>query len=98
MAVDPVSGSGILRALVSGEAAGLASAHWLLGRREPAYDYERWLDSCFAEYQTQRHLCYGLETRWRTGPFWRRRPTSSNYPTPPCPCRLLGTLVTSGGS
>lgn len=78
MAVDPVSGSGILRALVSGEAAGLATAHWLLGRREPAYDYERWLDSCFAEYQTQRHLCYGLETRWRTGPFWRRRQTSSN--------------------
>lgn len=78
MAVDPVSGSGILRALVSGEAAGLATAHWLLGRREPAYDYERWLDSCFAEYKTQRHLCYGLETRWRTGPFWRRRQTSSN--------------------
>lgn len=69
MAVDPLSGSGILRALVSGEAAGLATAHWLLGRREPAHDYERWLDTCFREYQRQRRLCYGLESRWRTGPF-----------------------------
>ena len=75
--VDPLSGSGIMRALVSGQAAGLATAHWLLGRREPAYDYERWLDRCFAEYRTQRRSYYGLETRWRNAPFWRRRRSPS---------------------
>ena len=83
MAVDPLSGSGILRALVSGEAAGLATAHWLLDRHKPAHDYERWLDTCFSEYQRQRRLCYGLETRWRTGPFWRRRLPTPEGPTPP---------------
>ena len=73
MGVDPLSGSGILRALVSGEAAGLAAAHWLLGRSEPLHGYERWLDICFSEYRTQRRVCYGLEARWRNAPFWRRR-------------------------
>jgi flavin-dependent dehydrogenase len=87
MAVDPLSGSGILRALVSGEAAGLATAHWLLDRHKPAQDYERWLDTCFGEYQRQRRLCYGLETRWRTGPFWRRRlPAPASIQSRPSGC------------
>jgi flavin-dependent dehydrogenase len=83
MAVDPLSGSGIVRALVSGEVAGLATAHWLVGRREPAHQYERWLDDCFREYQTQRRQCYGLETRWRAGPFWQRRRSAADWPRLP---------------
>ena len=73
MAVDPLSSSGILRAIVSGEAAANAIAHWMLGRPEAAVDYEEWLDREFDEYLRERVAVYGLEDRWPSAPFWRRR-------------------------
>lgn len=71
--VDPLSGSGLVLALLSGEAAGTAMAHWLVGDDGPAMAYERWLDGRFAEYWRARSDYYALETRWRDSPFWRRR-------------------------
>jgi flavin-dependent dehydrogenase len=73
LGVDPLASSGILRALVTGHAGGLAMAHWLFGRPEPVRDYERWLDAEFDHYLTQRRRYYALERRWPDAPFWRRR-------------------------
>jgi flavin-dependent dehydrogenase len=71
--VDPLSSSGIHRALLTGEAAGYALAHWLLGHVDAARDYEHWLDAQFDEYQRERTAYYALETRWPESQFWRRR-------------------------
>jgi flavin-dependent dehydrogenase len=73
MGVDPLTGDGIRQALLTGEAAGLAMAHWLRGRPEPAHAYERWLDARFARYLVERRAYYALENRWPAAPFWRRR-------------------------
>jgi flavin-dependent dehydrogenase len=73
LATDPLSGGGILRALLTGEAAGTALAHWLVGRPGPVREYERWLDRRFGEYVTERQTCYALEARWPAEPFWSRR-------------------------
>jgi len=73
MAVDPLSSSGILRAIVTGEAAANAIAHWLLGRPEAALDYDEWLDREFDAYLHERSEIYGLERRWPRAPFWQRR-------------------------
>ena len=76
MAVDPLSSSGILRAIVTGEAAANAIAHWILGRPEAAVDYEEWLDGEFDDYWRERSELYGLEQRWPQAPFWHRRRAS----------------------
>jgi flavin-dependent dehydrogenase len=73
MGIDPLSGTGLVQALITGELAGRAIGHWLLGRLEPAHAYERWLDTRFAEYWATRSAYYALETRWSAAPFWRRR-------------------------
>ena len=73
IAIDPLSGSGILRALLTGEAAATAIAHALLGRPRPARAYEEWLDRRFDELWTERAAYYARETRWPDAPFWRRR-------------------------
>jgi flavin-dependent dehydrogenase len=73
LAVDPLSSSGILRALSSGEIAAEAIAHRLLGRMGAVDDYERWLDAQFADYLRERRAYYALETRWPDAAFWRRR-------------------------
>lgn len=73
IAVDPLSGSGVLRALLTGEAAGMAIAHRLLGRTTPAEAYEQWLDRRFEEEWAARTAFYEMERRWRDYPFWHRR-------------------------
>ncbi len=73
MSVDPLTGRGVLGALLAGEAAGTAMAHWLVGDERPATAYERRLDTRFAEYLKQSAEIYGRETRWPDALFWRRR-------------------------
>lgn len=73
MSVDPLTGRGVLGALLAGEAAGTAMAHWLVGDERPATTYERCLDARYAEYLIQRAEVYGRETRWPDALFWRRR-------------------------
>lgn len=71
--VDPLSSSGILRALQTGEAVGHAMDNWLRENPDAAYAYERWLDDLFVDYWLERQAYYALETRWPNSPFWQRR-------------------------
>lgn len=73
LAADPLSFSGIARALSSGATAGQIMCHWLLGREEAAVDYERWLDEQFAKYVRERQIKYSMVSRWADAPFWKRR-------------------------
>jgi flavin-dependent dehydrogenase len=73
LAVDPLSSSGITRALAGGEGAALALAAWLEADEDPPAAYERWLDVQLAEYLRERAATYALEQRWPHAPFWRRR-------------------------
>jgi flavin-dependent dehydrogenase len=73
LGVDPLSASGIVRALSTGETAARAISHWLLGHEQAAVDYDRWLDAQFAEYLRERQAQYSVVTRWPDAPFWKRR-------------------------
>ncbi|WP_380676696.1 NAD(P)/FAD-dependent oxidoreductase [Salinigranum sp. GCM10025319] len=73
LAVDPLSGSGVQRAIDTGVKGALAMDRWLDGDRSDAERYERELDDAFEEYLDRRRDYYGLETRWAERPFWRRR-------------------------
>jgi len=73
MGVDPLSSSGIVRALTTGQAAAHAMAHWLQGRLEPVDAYERSLDAAFSAYWRERNAYYRLEQRWPDAVFWQRR-------------------------
>ena len=73
LGVDPLSSSGIMRALTMGEAA----AHVIVRHASDGVDltpaYERWLDDQLADYLHERREYYELERRWPDAPFWRRR-------------------------
>jgi len=73
LAVDPLSSSGIVRALRTGEATAAAMACWLRGDGSAAQAYERGLDAEFAEYLRERGAYYALEPRWSNESFWLRR-------------------------
>ena len=73
LAVDPLSSSGIVRALRTGEAAAYAIWRWLQGDGTSAQSYERELEAEFAQYLRERRANYALEMRWRNEPFWQRR-------------------------
>ncbi|WP_328959129.1 tryptophan 7-halogenase [Kitasatospora purpeofusca] len=73
LGVDPLSSSGILRALLTGEAAAHALTHWLLGRPQAAVAYDHWLDTQHRDYLTARQQVYAQERRWPHRPFWQRR-------------------------
>lgn len=73
MGVDPLSGSGIERAIDTGVRGALAMDDWLDGDRKPVENYERELDDEFDDYCEQGQSYYALEERWPDRPFWRRR-------------------------
>ncbi|MBB5803044.1 flavin-dependent dehydrogenase [Saccharothrix ecbatanensis] len=79
MAVDPLSGSGVERALRTGYAGGEAMSHWLVADDGPPSDHRATLDHELTEYLAARADYYRLEQRWADSPFWRRR----NAPAPP---------------
>jgi flavin-dependent dehydrogenase len=56
LATDPLSFTGITRALSTGTTAGHIMCHWLLGRGEAAIDHECWLGDQFAEYVRRRQV------------------------------------------
>jgi flavin-dependent dehydrogenase len=74
LAVDPISGSGVIRALRSAR-AGAETALTLLEDRTPhiieVYEAERDLEC--TTYLNERALYYGIEQRWRESAFWQRR-------------------------
>ncbi|HEX6510379.1 MAG TPA: tryptophan 7-halogenase [Chloroflexota bacterium] len=73
LAADPLSFSGITRALSMGKTAGRIMCHWLLGREQAVVDYEHWLDEQFVEYMRERHTNYSMVSQWPEAPFWKRR-------------------------
>lgn len=73
LAVDPLSGSGIVRALRSGHAGGLALAQALDGDGDAIEAHEQELDREFDEYLARRREHYGTETRFGRAPFWQAR-------------------------
>jgi flavin-dependent dehydrogenase len=75
LAVDPISGSGVVRALRSAR-AGTEAALALLNGRSPdtIKEYEARCDLECTVYLHERAMYYGIERRWQS-PFWRRRVT-----------------------
>jgi flavin-dependent dehydrogenase len=81
LGVDPLSSSGIVRALAMGEAAADVITQLMGGGADLSADYEDWVDAQLADYLRDREAYYGLERRWPDQPFWqRRRPTHSIAP------------------
>lgn len=71
--LDPLSGSGICRALESGLRAAEVVAAAIRGRPGAASGYRRSTREHFASQLRARAHYYGLERRWPASPFWSRR-------------------------
>ena len=72
-ALDPLSGSGILRALAMGVRAAEIIAAALQGKRGAPEWYQLSAGEQFAEQLRWRAYFYGLERRWPSSLFWSRR-------------------------
>jgi flavin-dependent dehydrogenase len=71
---DPLSSSGIVRALDSGVRAGRAiHAALTAGRSTGLVDYDRRHSIGFDQYCDTRSSYYQIERRWPDAPFWYRR-------------------------
>ena len=74
LAVDPISGSGVVRALRTARASAETAVAVLEGRVEEAIGgYESARDAECTEYLRERAAYYGIERRWLNAEFWRRR-------------------------
>jgi flavin-dependent dehydrogenase len=74
LAVDPIPGSGAVRALRTAW-AGAEAAFAVLesGSADAIALYEADLDLECTRYLEERALYYGIERRWPDQPFWARR-------------------------
>lgn len=72
LAVDPISGSGVPRALRSAEAA-VSTVLALLDGGASVAAHERACDVECTRYLFERAAYYAREDRWPEAPFWRRR-------------------------
>ncbi|HVF15646.1 MAG TPA: NAD(P)/FAD-dependent oxidoreductase [Steroidobacteraceae bacterium] len=72
LAVDPISGSGVIRALRTAEAASSAIVETLSGNSNAIPTYEHARNRECTEYLFERVGYYDLEHRWQTT-FWHRR-------------------------
>ena len=78
LAVDPISGSGVIRALRSAKAGAETVLAVLEGRTTGAIEaYEAGRDTEFTEYLQERATYYGIEHRWNNSIFWKRRAFAS---------------------
>jgi flavin-dependent dehydrogenase len=74
LAVDPISGSGVVRALRSARAGAETALALLDGKTRHAIEaYEADRDFECTTYLHERAQYYGVEQRWRESPFWHRR-------------------------
>jgi flavin-dependent dehydrogenase len=81
--VDPLSGRGIVSALLTGRAAGEAAAAMIGGNRHPAAPaYTRLMGEIHKDGFTRQTEAYEGEGRWPRAPFWRRRVRSKVAGTP----------------
>ncbi len=73
LAVDPLSGLGILKALAHGAFAGYALADRLKGKRDAFTKYRNLLEPEKANYLKHRARFYREEHRYSSATFWTRR-------------------------
>ena len=73
LAVDPISGSGVVRALRTANAAAATVLSCLGGDESAIASYEADRDKECTEYLFTRAGYYGIERRWPNAPFWQRR-------------------------
>src|SRR5690606_890967 len=73
MAFDPLSASGITKALGDGIAAADAISGYFDGHRDSLESYARTRRAAFVRYLKHRQDHYRQETRWPRSEFWRRR-------------------------
>jgi 2-polyprenyl-6-methoxyphenol hydroxylase-like FAD-dependent oxidoreductase len=73
LAVDPLSGSGVRRALDGAAGAADAALRWADGDAHPAAAYEARLDDELAIHLAERAAVYALESRWSASEFWAAR-------------------------
>ena len=79
LAVDPISGSGVVRALRTARAAADTVLAVLSGHTtEPIEAYETDRDQECTAYLRERAMYYGIEQRWSSSPFWQRRSSALN--------------------
>jgi flavin-dependent dehydrogenase len=71
---DPLSSSGIARALDSGIRGARALHRYLhFYQADEFAAHNQYIQTSYAEYLTQRHRYYAMESRWPSSPFWSRR-------------------------
>lgn len=73
LSVDPISGSGVIRALRTAQAATAAVVAALQSDPEAIDNYEADRDRECTSYLFERRAYYELETRWASETFWGRR-------------------------
>jgi flavin-dependent dehydrogenase len=73
LAVDPISGSGVVRALRTAAQAADALLAALSGDGEAVPAYDRGLDEACTRYLIERLGYYEAEGRYPDAPFWQRR-------------------------
>lgn len=74
LAVDPISGSGVVRALRSAHSGAETALALIDGQtRHTIEAYEAGCDLECTTYLHERALYYGVEQRWQESPFWQRR-------------------------
>lgn len=73
LAVDPLAGLGILKALAHGAFAGYALADRLKGKRDAFSKYQALLEPESGNYLRHRARFYREEHRYSTATFWTRR-------------------------
>ncbi|MEU6234380.1 tryptophan 7-halogenase [Kitasatospora sp. NPDC047058] len=81
-AFDPLSSQGILTALYTGRAAGLAVHGHLGGDPDALGGYAAHLAGVTAAYHRNHAAYYALEQRWPDRPFWQRRHVGRPDPLP----------------
>lgn len=73
LAVDPISGSGVVRALQTSKEAAETVLSTLAGNETAIASYEAERDKECTEYLLKRVRYYQMERRWLDAPFWQRR-------------------------
>ncbi len=74
LAVDPISGSGVIRALRLAQSGAETALAFLENRTAEAIEtYEGAHDVLCTDYLRERAAYYGIERRWPKALFWKRR-------------------------
>ena len=81
-AFDPLSGSGLAKAMESSLRACDAIHAHLAGDEKALEDYGSWVAGRFAKYWERRSRYYCIEDRWPESPFWKRRGLETHKPKP----------------